>query len=184
MIEVLLIPLTRPYVFDYLGYWVSTTSDSLSKAGFDNRVYVWTSVEKPPMKCFVWSRMQYYSSCLLEWLYNRVSRHTGFYIVGIGYLDAYASGLNFVFGEASPSHRTAIVYTKRLDPVFYSEEFNPTKYVGRVSTEIVHELGHLLGLLHCTTPGCVMNFSNSVYEVDTKDRFFCEKCILKLHRKI
>ncbi len=176
MIDVLLVPLTRPFVYDYLGYWSSCVSDSLSRVGLKPYVYVWPSVEKPPMKCFVWSRRQYNSPCLLSWLYSRVSRSTEFFVVGIGYLDAYSDALNFVFGEASPAMKTAIVYTRRLDPCFYGESFNPTKYVGRVATEIVHELGHLLGLPHCSSRECVMCFSNSVYDVDSKTRFFCRRC--------
>jgi len=50
----------------------------------------------------------------------------------------------------------------------------------RTFKELNHELGHTFGLLHCNSPRCVMNFSNSVLEVDQKSRFFCEKCQKKL----
>jgi archaemetzincin len=50
----------------------------------------------------------------------------------------------------------------------------------RTFKELNHELGHTFGLLHCNSPHCVMNFSNSVLEVDQKSKFFCEKCQKKL----
>lgn len=185
MTRVLIIPLTRPYITDYLSIWASSVKNSFSKAGIPLEVLVWPDVLKPPMECFVWSRMQYLSPCLLKWLYNKISRGLNSdYVVGIGYLDGFEYGLNFVFGEASPSLKTAIVYTKRLNPLFYSSKYDFNLYIKRCSKEIVHELGHLLGLGHCSNSKCVMRFSNSIYEVDAKTMFFCENCSAKLLRKI
>jgi len=182
--RVLIVPLTRPYVVDYLDVWSSSVRDSLYSAGLGLDILVWPSVLKPPMDCFVWRRVQYLSSCLLRWLYSCLSRDfVEDYVVGVGYLDAFERGLNFVFGEASPSLRTAIVCTRRLDPRFYGGRPDFNLYVERVSKEIVHELGHLLGLEHCVNRECVMSFSNSVYDVDVKTRFFCKNCIKKLKRE-
>ena len=183
MTRILVIPLTRPYIIDYLNIWASNLRESFSKAGISIDVLIWPDVLKPSMDCFVWNRMQYLSHCLLRWLYNQVSRGFEDYIIGIGYLDGFEYGLNFVFGEASPGLRTAIVYTKRLDPRFYEDRYNFNLYIERVSKEIVHELGHLLGLGHCSNTNCVMRFSNSVYEVDEKSKFFCRNCLAKLMKK-
>ncbi len=177
MNNVLLVPFTSSLVIDYIEYWRRLVKESFGKAGVDIDVKVWPEVLTPPIKCYDWMRRQYYAPCLLELLYNEYSfLGEGYKIVGLGYLDGYDQGLNFVFGEADPYRGVAIVFTKRLNPVFYGEDIDWNKYFWRVVKEIVHELGHLYGLKHCITPRCVMNFSNSVYEVDLKDRFFCDKC--------
>jgi archaemetzincin len=46
----------------------------------------------------------------------------------------------------------------------------------RLAKESVHELGHVLGLLHCGTPGCVMGRSAGVRDVDAKGHALCEAC--------
>jgi len=99
-------------------------------------------------------------------------------ILGITPYDIYSDGLNFVFGIASPHHRAAVVSYARL----LSEDRN--LFISRVRKEITHEMGHVFGLEHCNTPGCVMNFSNSLYEVDLKSENFCERCQRKLEENL
>lgn len=177
MLKVLFVPLNRNYVFDYIDDWKNIVADSLSRAGLSSEILIWPSTIKPSMKCFNWARKQYLAPCIIENLGNMFYDYLNeYFIVGIGYIDGYDYGLNFVFGEASPINRIAVVFTRRLDPRFYGEEPNYNLYLERVAKEIVHELGHLLGLSHCKRRTCVMSFSNSVYEVDAKTRFFCETC--------
>lgn len=177
MLKVLFVPLTRSYVFDYVDDWRSIVYDSYSRAGLNLDVLVWPSIVKPSMKCFIWERKQYFAPCVIAELGKLFTEYLNEYlVVGIGYMDGYDHGLNFVFGEASPTSRVAIVFTQRLDPRYYGQEPDYNLYFNRVAKEIIHELGHLLGLNHCTRKSCVMSFSNSVYEVDAKTRFFCESC--------
>ncbi|MEM2627707.1 MAG: archaemetzincin family Zn-dependent metalloprotease, partial [Ignisphaera sp.] len=97
------------------------------------------------------------------------------YVVLLANVDAYVPSLNFVFGLAIPATRTAAVFTYRLQ---MWTDFN--NYIHRIKKEVVHELGHLIGLNHCSTSQCVMRFSNSVFEVDEKKHLFCFKCTRKL----
>ncbi len=94
--------------------------------------------------------------------------------------DAYTAGTNFVFGQAELGGRLGAVYLARLKPEFYGGSENRALFLLRVLKEASHELGHLLGLRHCTTPGCVMKFSFSIWDVDRKDWKPCNRCLTKL----
>jgi len=52
----------------------------------------------------------------------------------------------------------------------------------RILKEAVHELGHTFGLSHCSSPSCVMFFSNSLPGTDRKKSDFCPECRRRLLR--
>jgi archaemetzincin len=99
--------------------------------------------------------------------------------------DMFAGNLNFIFGIASG--KMGIVSTTRLDPRFYGEVDDPAQakelFQERLIKEVLHELGHTLGLPHCENKKCVMVFSNSIEDVDYKGSKFCERCRELLQRK-
>ena len=76
--------------------------------------------------------------------------------------DMYVAGMNFVFGLAHTG-KAAVLSIHRL----YSEEL--------IVKEAIHELGHVLGLQHCTNE-CVMRYSNSLAEAEAKPARLCEQC--------
>ncbi|HDH96966.1 MAG TPA: hypothetical protein ENF73_04475 [Proteobacteria bacterium] len=96
--------------------------------------------------------------------------------LGITDLDLYVVDLNFVFGLALMNGAGAIVSTCRLKPEFYGLAPDGELLASRAVKEIVHELGHTLGLSHCSDKGCVMSFSNHIGEVDAKGDGFCPRC--------
>ena len=100
------------------------------------------------------------------------------YAILLSSRDAYVPGLNFVFGLAMPLLYSAAVFLPRL-----MLGSSAAIIFSRVEKEVLHEFGHLLGLEHCRTPGCVMNFSNSVRDVDRKTNKFCKRCASKLREK-
>ncbi len=130
----------------------------------------------PPITVYNWHRAQYNSDKILDWLYRNTEGYGYDVVVGIGDIDAYVRGLNFVFGEASSVLKVCVVYLRRLRNEFYGLESDYNKFIERTCKEVIHEVGHVLGLNHCLTPKCVMNFSNSVFEVDGKSRYFCKQC--------
>lgn len=182
MINVILVPLTTVGIVEYINELSNSVKNILGNAGLSTDIIVWPNVIKPPTKCFDWERVQYHANCVAKYI-REVFQLLGiidkYLVVAIGYLDGYEYGLNFVFGEALPGQNVAVVFTKRLKPEFYGEPVNYNLYFERLTKEVIHELGHLLKLEHCTGR-CVMRFSNNIYEVDEKEQFFCEDCKRKL----
>ncbi len=152
------------------------------------RVYVNVDFEYagrlyPPPSAYNEARGQYLSDILLRLVERAIESYgydAGLCIAGV---DAYTPGLNFVFGQALLGRGAAIVYTPRLKPEFYGQPPNRRLYLERLLKEAMHELGHAFGLEHCMTPYCVMNFSNSIIEVDEKRPAYCRSCAGELARR-
>jgi archaemetzincin len=100
--------------------------------------------------------------------------------LGVVDVDLYTSGLNFIFGQATMGGPAALIALPRLRQSFYGLPEDGTLYHERAVKEAVHELGHTYGLGHCRNPRCVMSFSNSLRDVDRKERDFCPSCRRKL----
>ncbi|RLF17341.1 MAG: archemetzincin [Thermoprotei archaeon] len=135
-----------------------------------------------PEEAFDNLRGQYLSTTILHHLKIWSVKLPYDKIVGISNVDAYTNGLNFVFGEAELGGRVAVVYLARLRPEFYGGEPNYELFVTRCLKEILHELGHTFGLLHCRNRRCVMTFSNSIYDTDYKEANYCRNCSAYLLR--
>ena len=124
-------------------------------------------------------RNQYNSTVILAGIQNFTFNQKEFHrVLGIVDVDVYASGLNYVFGEAYLSGPAGLISLWRLKPEFYGEEPDSGAFKLRILKEAVHELGHTLGLQHCTHTYCVMRFSNSIFDVDKKQTLLCDQCYL------
>ena len=97
-------------------------------------------------------------------------------ILGICNFDAYSSGLNFVFGQASLTRGVAAIYLPRLKQEFYGIAADISIFIERVLKESTHEVGHTFGLAHCPKQSCVMHFSNSIVDADRKAKHLCNVC--------
>jgi len=92
-------------------------------------------------------------------------------------VDIYKSGFaGTLFGEAEVDGEIAIVTTAPLENHFKSSFLIKE----RALKEALHELGHTLGLHHCKIPGCAMNLSKDIYDIDEKKKTYCKECLNKL----
>lgn len=138
-----------------------------------------------PTEAFDKTRNQYRSNIILNKIHIYAEKEKTFdRILGVLDMDIFVHELNFVFGEAKCPGRAALISLWRLRPEFYGKPSKAELFVERITKEAVHELGHTLGLRHCSNPFCVMYFSNSIFETDRKQSLFCNKCYLKAEATI
>jgi archaemetzincin len=133
-----------------------------------------------PPTAFDKKRNQYNSTIILNKMRPHPSGKRSFApVLGVVDLDIYASGLNYVFGEAFTPGKAALISLWRLKPEFYGADEDLSLYDMRVLKEAVHEVGHTLGLQHCPRSFCVMHFSNSIFDTDRKQSLLCDQCYLQ-----
>jgi archaemetzincin len=138
--------------------------------------------EPIPNEAFSRARKQYRSDVILNAIRSYAERASApDRILGIVDVDLFVPRLNFVFGEAECPGKAAVVSLWRLRPEFNGKPPDMEVFSERGTKEATHELGHTLGLRHCSNPFCLMYFSNSIFETDRKQSLFCNKCYLKTH---
>jgi archaemetzincin len=128
-----------------------------------------------PGEAYLPGRNQYHSTSLLEVLLKQEGP-PGEIRLGLTEVDLCIPILTFVFGEALLQGAAAVVSLHRLRQPFYGLPHDPDLLLRRLEKEILHELGHAAGLIHCRDYRCAMAFSNSVGQVDLKEPSFCDSC--------
>ena len=121
-------------------------------------------------------RNQYNSSFLLAQLIDDPPADAG-RILGVCNFDLFIPILTYVFGEAQLEGIGAIVSIQRLKNEFYGGQPDHQLLIERLLKEATHELGHAYGLYHCHYPGCVMNSSTYVEDIDEKSVIPCRDCL-------
>jgi archaemetzincin len=157
-------------------YPVEKLVDKVAQKFPDYLVSTHTPLDTPVM-AFDSFRDQYHSTRVLAFLEESAQTLTADYILGVASFDVYVPGMNFVFGEARCPGRVAVISTHRLKTKDFEES---NLFESRVVKEAVHEIGHMLGLRHCSKRACVMYFSERLADTDRKENSFCSECGRKM----
>ncbi|MBK9390421.1 MAG: hypothetical protein IPN68_09600 [Bacteroidetes bacterium] len=92
--------------------------------------------------------------------------------------------LTFIFGQAYLKGRAGIASYYRLSNERYGMSGGSKEVVERFQKEVIHELGHTFGLVHCHVPTCVMRSSTYVEDIDQKGISVCSQCRTLLNEVI
>lgn len=122
------------------------------------------------------NRLQYNSTQILHILLRSDKIKNDSKAILLTDLDLFVPILTHVFGEAELNGRVAVVSSHRLHSEYYGLPKNIGLIQERITKEIIHELGHTFGLLHCKYADCVMQSSTYVEDVDLKGMNFCNSC--------
>lgn len=106
-------------------------------------------------------------------------------------VDLFIPILTYIFGQAYLNGRSGIVSVYRLSNERYGLKPDEKILADRFSKEVIHELGHMFGLVHCIDPLCVMRSSTYVEDIDQKNHNLCSNCrisvnnyLLKMNRNV
>lgn len=133
-----------------------------------------------PINAYSRKRRQWHATTILKRALNINIPQDAEKVLGVTEVDLFEENLNFVFGVADPYHGTTIISLCRLKPEYYMLPPNEKLFQQRAVKEAIHELGHTYGLEHCSNPGCIMYFSNTLSDTDRKGPGFCKACSKKL----
>ncbi|MDI6733399.1 MAG: archaemetzincin family Zn-dependent metalloprotease [Planctomycetota bacterium] len=136
-----------------------------------------------PDYAYLEKRNQYDASKILEQISHSLPQD-GIKIIALTELDLGTLVLSYVFGLAELEGKAVVVSTCRLRQEFYRLPRNDALLLERLSKEILHELGHSFGLVHCLQPYCVMSRSTTINQIDTKMQDFCPRCRELLNAKL
>ena len=127
-------------------------------------------------RCYDRSRAQVDAACLIDQV---PAPEAGWLVMGLTGVDLFMPALTYVFGISHLGGRRGIVSWFRLHPGADGPDAIEV-LMRRVTTEVVHELGHSLGLVHCVVPDCAMHRSLWPEGVDLKRPEYCPACLAAL----
>jgi archaemetzincin len=125
------------------------------------------------------ARRQYDGNKLIKEIDFRFASDT-VKILGIFNVDLFIPILTYIFGQAFLNGRAGIASVYRLNNERYGIKADEKTFVDRIRKEVIHELGHTFGLIHCKNPECVMRSSTYVEDIDQKSHHLCNQCRLNL----
>ncbi len=96
-------------------------------------------------------------------------------LVGVVDVDICMPIFTHVFGEARQGGQWALVSLYQLYPPRSAVQ-PPASAYERMAKIALHEIGHLFNLRHCDDPGCLMQFSGGLADLDLLPVYFCHYC--------
>jgi len=125
------------------------------------------------------ARRQYDGNALLKQVHS-MSFPESDKNLGIFNVDLFVPILTFIFGQAFLGGQTGIASLYRLSNERYGMVPDGLLMLDRFKKEVIHELGHTFGLIHCHNPTCVMRSSTYVEDIDQKSMYLCHNCRTEL----
>ena len=120
-------------------------------------------------------RRQYNGNQLMMEL-GTFSANEGLKKMALYRVDLFNPILTYIFGQASLNGDIGVASLYRLRNEQYGMKKNDDLLLERFQKVIIHELGHMFGLIHCHVPPCVMRSSTYVEDIDQKDMHLCPRC--------
>ena len=121
------------------------------------------------------ARRQYNGNNLLKEVDTKFSADS-LKTIGLFSVDLFIPILTYIFGQAYLEGRTGIASLYRFSNERYGMKKDDDIMLDRFKKEVIHELGHTFGLIHCHVPTCVMRSSTYVEDIDQKSVSLCPKC--------
>jgi archaemetzincin len=125
------------------------------------------------------SRRQYDANSILK-VVSEMSFPGSFKKIGLFRVDLFIPILTYIFGQAILHGDTGIVSFYRLRNELYGLKQSNAILNERLRKVVIHETGHMFGLIHCQNPVCVMRSSTYVEDIDQKSQNLCTKCKAKI----
>jgi len=101
--------------------------------------------------------------------------------LGLFNVDLFIPILTYIFGQAFLNGRSGIASIYRLSNERYGIKADEKVFLDRIRKEVIHELGHTFGLIHCRNTDCVMRSSTYVEDIDQKGAGLCSECRAQLN---
>jgi len=120
-------------------------------------------------------RRQYNGNKLMQEL-NSWSELNHIKNIGLFRVDLFNPILTYIFGQAALNGNIGVASLYRLRNEQYGMKKDDDLLLERFQKVIIHELGHMFGLVHCHVPPCVMRSSTYVEDIDQKSPHLCSKC--------
>jgi archaemetzincin len=120
-------------------------------------------------------RRQYDANELLYYIENHFSDDVS-KTIGLFNVDLFIPIFTYIFGQAFLNGRSGIASYYRLSNERYGMDADINILTERFAKELIHELGHTYGLVHCHTTDCVMRSVTYVEDIDQKNLGFCPFC--------
>jgi len=164
--------------FGYFGkQFLDTIAEAVKKEFYINAIIRESHIDLNEF--FDPGRRQYNGNKLLAAV-DTMSDTDSLKTIGLFSVDLFIPILTYIFGQAALNGHAGIASLYRLSNERYGMRPDDKLLLERFTKEVVHELGHTFGLIHCSVPTCVMRSSTYVEDIDQKNLSLCSSCHAQL----